>query len=162
MSPKNDIDLGPEDPPTEDELARAASLRRALERGRPDAPGDADWQLLQAIRAAAEPEALPDERQRLILDEALANKPRGRVIYFAFGGVATLAAMAAALAVVVKGPAMSPEARAPASMAVSRSTAALFPDGIPAQGGTSDRVDRIAYARARDLRENRFSRWGVR
>jgi hypothetical protein len=164
MSPKNDSDLAPEAPPTEAEQREAESLRRALERGRPDAPGDADWEMLQAIRAAADPEALSEQRQRRILDEALSNKPRGRVIYFAFGGVASLAAMAAVVALVVKsGVQMNPQAAAPApAMALSRSTADLFPDGIPAKGGTSDRVDRIAYARARDLRENRFSRWGVR
>jgi len=163
MSSKNDSDQAPEAPPTEAELARAASLRHALERGRPDAPGDADWEMLQAIRAAADPSALSEERQQRILAEALAGKPRGRVIYYAFGGVATMAAMAAALAVVIKGPA-SDEAMGAAgpAMALSRSTAELFPDGIPAKGGTSDRVDRIAYARARDLRENRFTRWGVR
>jgi hypothetical protein len=164
MSPKNDSDLAPEAPPTEAELASAASLRNALERGRPDGPGDADWEMLEAIRAAADPSPLSEERQRRILEEALANKPRGKVIYFAFGGVATMAAMAAVLALVVKSPAMHPEVASAASpaMALSRSTAELFPDGIPAKGGTSDRVDRIAYARARDLRENRFSRWGVR
>jgi hypothetical protein len=120
--------------------------------------------LVEAIRAAAEPEALSDERQRRILDEALAGKPRGRVIYYAFGGVTTMAAMAAAFALYLKGVADSPQASLPAgpAMALSRSTVELFPDGIPAKGGTSDRVDRIAYARARDLRENRFHRWGVR
>jgi hypothetical protein len=164
MSPKNDSDQAPEAPPTEAELARATSLRRALERGRPDAAGDADWELVQAIRAAAEPSALSEERQRQILDEAFTGRARGRVIYYAFGGVATLAAMAATFAVYIKGVADSPEASVPAgaAMALSRSTAELFPEGIPAKGGTSDRVDRIAYARARDLRENRFHRWGVR
>ncbi len=166
MSSKNDSDLGPDAPPSEDELARAASLRRTLERGRPGAPGDADWELLQVIRAAADPEALSEERQRRILDEALAGRPRGKVIYWAFGGVTTMAAMAAAVALVMRGglepsPAAVSLAASPA-MALSRSTVELFPDGIPAKGGTSGRVDRIAYARARDLRENRFARWGVR
>ena len=164
MSPKDDPDMGPEAPPTEAELAAASALRHALERGRPDAPGDADWQMLEAIRAAADPAALSEERQRRILDEAFEKKPRGRVIYYAFGGAATVAAMAAGFALFLK--AVSPESAAPiaaaAPMALSRSTADLFPDGIPAKGGTSDRVDRIAYARARDLRENRFTRWGVR
>jgi len=165
MSSEKDFDLAPEAPPTEAELARAESLRRALERGRPDAPGDADWEMLQAIRAAADPPALPEDRQRRILEEALAGKPRGKVIYFAFGGVATMAAMAAAVALVMRwSPAAAPSAVSTAepAMVLSRSTAELFPEGIPATGGTSDRVDRIAYARARDLRENRFSRWGVR
>ena len=81
-----------------------------------------------------------------------------------FGGVASLAAMAASIALVMRSsaPATSAALEAPPAMAVSRSTAQLFPEGIPVTGGTSDRVDRIAYARAQDLRENRFARWGVR
>ena len=166
MSPKDDPEMAPEAPPSEAELAAAAALRRALERGRPDAPGDAEWQLVEAIRAAADPAPLSEEGQRRILDDAFAKRPGGRVIYYAFGGVATLAAMAAGFALFLK--AVSPETSAPigaavaAPMALSRSTADLFPDGIPAKGGTSGRVDRIASARARDLRENRFNRWGVR
>jgi hypothetical protein len=81
--------------------------------------------------------------------------------------------MAAGLALVLNARyADSPRLAAPAdvaasaagssALAVSRSAADLFPEGIPKEGGTSDRVDRIAYARARDLRENRFARWGVR
>jgi hypothetical protein len=77
--------------------------------------------------------------------------------------------MAAALALVLNARyENSPQAAAPfaapggSSLVASRSAADLFPEGIPRAGGTSDRVDRIAYARARDLRENRFARWGVR
>ncbi len=156
----------PEDPPSAEELAAAEALRRALERGKASRTRDPDWDLVEAIRAAAAPSSLPSGRQREILDAAMATRSRGRVIYLAFGSVA---AMAAALALVVRAryedSAHSPAvaaAYAPAAMAVSRSAADLFPEGIPKAGGTSDRVDRIAYARARDLRENRFARWGVR
>jgi hypothetical protein len=164
-------DVAPDAPPSEAEIAAAAALRRALERGAPDAPGDADWEMLQAIRAGANPAALSDERHRVVLARALsADRPRGKVIYFAFGGVGTLAAMAAAFALIYRvvtrdyreaAPPMALSRSMAEPVAVSRSTADLFPDGIPAKGGTSDRVDRIAYARARDLRENRFNRWGV-
>jgi hypothetical protein len=156
----------PEDPPSAEELAAAESLRRALERGKPSRSLDPDWDLVEAIRAAAAPSSLASARQREILDTAMAIRSRGRVIYLAFGSVA---AMAAAVALVVRASyENSPQseavlaASAPAALAVSRSAADLFPEGIPKAGGTSDRVDRIAYARARDLRENRFARWGVR
>jgi len=164
LSPREDPP-DPDAPPSEAEVAAALELRRSLDQGRPGPGGNADWELVEAVRAAASPTAISEARHRRILENALSRKPRGRVIYLAFGGVASLAAMAAALAIVVKGPEREPVAvRAfPESpMAVSRSTVELFRAGIPAEGSTSDRVDRIAYARARDLRENRFARWGVR
>jgi hypothetical protein len=151
--------------PTGAELAAAALLRRALERPSGSQEGDADRELAEAIRAAALPGPLSEDRLREIVDAALSKKPRGRVIYVAFGGTIGLAAMAAGLALVVRGPASeapSSLSQLPSPVAISRSTTSLFPDGIPATGGTSSRVDRIAYARARDLRENQFVRWGVR
>jgi hypothetical protein len=42
----------------------------------------------------------------------------------------------------------------------SRSTAPLFRVG--SEGATSSRIDRIASARSRDLRDNRYAQWGVR
>jgi hypothetical protein len=158
-------DLDPDAPPTEAELAAAARLSRVLESGSPEAVPDPEWELVEAIRASSSPTPLAAERQRKILAAAMSKTPRGKVIYLAFGGVASLAAMAAALALVVRGespPASVASFEPVPPMAVSRSAEALFPDGIPVRGGTSDRIDRIAYARARDLRENRFAGWGVR
>jgi len=154
----------PDAPPSKEELAAADRLRRALEPGSREPAGDPEWELVQAIRAATDPAPISDERQRQILSESLSRRPKGKVVYLAFGGVGSLVAMAAAFALVIRS--QSPEVPVAsglqASRAVSRSTSELFPDGIPARGGTSERVDRIAYARARDLRENRFARWGVR
>jgi hypothetical protein len=153
---ENEID--PDAPPSEEELRAADQLRASLEKG--DLP-----ELAEAVRASAHPARLSGERHRAILDRALAAKPaKSNVRYVAFG-VASLAAMAASLVLVMRqseqlAPSASREASAP--LAVSRSTAELFPEGIPLTGGTSDRVDRIAYARAQDLRENRFAQWGVR
>jgi hypothetical protein len=45
---------------------------------------------------------------------------------------------------------------------VSRSTQALFPDRFAPVGGETARIDRIAVARAADLRDNEFAKWGVR
>jgi hypothetical protein len=44
----------------------------------------------------------------------------------------------------------------------ARSTAELFDAPFARQGGESARIDRIASARASDLRENRYAMWGVR
>jgi hypothetical protein len=50
----------------------------------------------------------------------------------------------------------------PAPFVMARSTAELFPDGIPRTGGTTARIDRIASARAQDFRQNQFARWRAR
>ncbi|MFO0585983.1 MAG: hypothetical protein U0441_00520 [Polyangiaceae bacterium] len=58
--------------------------------------------------------------------------------------------------------AMSPSPSAPRIAA--RSTQEMFDAAtpFPRSGGESERVDRIAAARASDLRANRFAAWGVR
>ena len=103
----------------------------------------------------------------------------GRVLAFrraSIGAVALVAAAASALLVFggLRGErkgapaAMSPESTpaapelAAAPLLRSRSTQDLFPEPFPRGERASRRVDRIASARARDLRENRFAEWGVR
>jgi hypothetical protein len=169
MSPKDRPDPSavpdPDEPPTEAELAAAGELRRLLEGSAPPEPGNADGALVEAVRAASRPAPIAEAIHRQIVDKALAKPTKSKVIYLMFGGLAGAAAMAAVLALVVRGskePLGPASAAAAAPMAVCRSAADLFPAGIPTTGGTSDRVDRIAYARAHDLRENRFAAWGVR
>ncbi len=154
----------PDAPPSAEELRAAGRLRDSLEPGHAPLVPDPDVELAEAVRSAARPSRLSPEKHRTILDRSLAPRPKSKVIYVVFGGVASLAAMAASVALVVRSnaPSTSAAREAPPAMAVSRSTAELFPEGIPMTGGTSDRIDRIAYARAQDLRENRFARWGVR
>jgi hypothetical protein len=154
-----------EAPPSEEELRAAESLRASLEPGHEELRPNPDAELAEAVRAAARPSRLSPEHHQKILDRSMAARPKSKVIYVVFGSAASLAAMAASVALVMmRGNASTPSAavEAPAAMAISRSTAELFPEGIPVSGGTSDRIDRIAYARAQDLRENRFARWGVR
>jgi len=179
----------PDDPPSDEELRAAETLRRALEGERATAPiaaasldpaSRAQIGLAQAVRAAASPESLSPERHRLILDHALKVAPRrgagqgvvamrprkSKVAYFALGGAASVLALAAAVALVIRGaPDGSMASKATAergqALALSRSTAELFPEGIPRSGGTTHRVDRIAYARAQDFRQNQFARWGA-
>ena len=47
------------------------------------------------------------------------------------------------------------------ALARVRSTQPLFTEHFEAHGGESARIDRIAIARAADLRDNEFARWGV-
>ena len=168
---------GPDTPPSEDEIRAAEALRRALD-GRADAmaPGEKEdgaaraAELVQSIRAAASPVSLSRERHQRILDRALGaeRRSRSKITYLAWGGAASLVAMAAAIALVIRSESPSPSMAAKASsasrpaFALARSTTDLFSESFPRSGGTTGRVDRIAYARAQDLRENRFARWGTR
>ena len=52
-------------------------------------------------------------------------------------------------------------ATAPRTLHASRPTGELFAERFKT-GSTTDRIDRIAAARAHDLRENRYTAWGVR
>jgi hypothetical protein len=172
--------LDPADPTSEEELRAAETLRRALEGERAN---DRIAELAQAVRAVASPETLSPERHRQILDGALSGvappKDANHIVvmrrspskarYYAIGGAASVLALAAAVALWIRGasPGATTASNATAErggprFAVSRSTVGLFPEGIPRSGGTTDRVDRIAYARAQDFRQNQFARWGAR
>jgi hypothetical protein len=140
-------------PPTEAELADSVRLREALERGL-DQPG-AD--LAKALRASWDPSEL--ERGDQLLSSAVASRARGQLVRVAFGGAAALLALAASLALVVGG--LSRARRVEGSALItSRTTSSLFASKFMLRE-TSGRLDAIAQARSRDLRENRFARWGV-
>jgi hypothetical protein len=168
----------PDDPPNDEELRAAEALRRVLDGGE-----GRSSELARAIRAAASTETLSPERHQQILDRALSavapEKPAHRVVvalrtrkskigYLAVGVAVSACAAAAAVVFMIRGAA--PDAslalkgtseRAGRVLVRSRSTTELFPEGIPRSGGTTDRVDRIAYARAQDFRQNQFARWGA-
>jgi hypothetical protein len=169
----------PDDPPSEDELRAAEALRRVL-----DGVGEGQSsEFARAIRAAASTETLSPERHQQILDRALSAatpaKDARRVVvplrtrkskigYLAVGVTASALAAAAAVVLLIRGAApvaslasKGTSERAGRVLARSRSTTELFPEGIPRSGGTTDRVDRIAYARAQDFRHNQFARWGA-
>jgi hypothetical protein len=93
------------------------------------------------------------------------------LLYGGFGAVGGFLAAAAAFALLLRSAseeaptsavAVAPSALAPPALARSRTTSELFAQQFPLRGGTTDRVDRIAYARQQDLRENLFASWGVR
>jgi hypothetical protein len=165
----------PDEPVAEEEREAAEQLRAALERGE-HGRGD-HGELIEALRAASGPESLSARRHDDILSRALgaagpsasnvvdlAAKRRGKVAAGAFGAIAAVVAAAAATVLVFRGEekTASVSAAAPSPPAVSRSTSELFSQQFPITGGTTDRIDRIAYARQQDLRENRFLAWGVR
>ncbi|WP_437736546.1 hypothetical protein [Sorangium sp. So ce1335] len=136
-------------------------------------------QLAVALRAAWRPAPLPELRSRALVEGALrpATAPRARRLApVTMAALSTLAAAAAAVALLVGeiSGERAPAARAPGSPAAeavplprlieARSTAALFDPAapFPREGGHTDRIDRIAAARASDLRQNRYAAWGVR
>ncbi|WP_437959607.1 hypothetical protein WME76_08085 [Sorangium sp. So ce119] len=148
-------------------------------------PSDALAELAVALRAAWRPAQLPELRSRALVEGALraAPAPRARRIApVTMAALSTLAAAAAAAALLFgeirqeRAPvAHAPGARPPAAEAAAaaapllplieaRSTAALFDPAapFPREGGHTARIDRIAAARASDLRQNRYAAWGVR
>jgi hypothetical protein len=171
-------------PASEEERAESERFRRALE-GHEEHP---DLDLVRGLVEAHGPDrAEADDIQALndrALDRALqstrlgadASKPgKGNVIFVAFG-VATALCAAAALLLVVAFPskdsaptAANPAAYSPGGvpghsrlepLTQSRSSEALF-DAKFERDHTTERVDRIASVRARELRANRFQEWGV-
>ncbi len=157
-------DLDPDAPPTDEELREASALAAALEAGSA-APHD-DAMFLRSLVHAHAPERSPldAERNERLVARALDKgkiKGNGRVIRVLFGGGAVTAALAAAAAVVLffgNG-----QVESAPKLAQSRSTQELFHEPFQRGGGeAAARIDRIAMARSSDLRENRFTRWGVR
>jgi hypothetical protein len=163
MSDKREV-LDPDAPPGEEELAEANKLRDALAH---PAGANRDAELAQALSAAWSPRDLRPDQHRALLDRALAEhasrRRRTRVVRVSFGAGA-IAALAAALALVVGSTRDTRQAAPSASVAFvsTRSTQALFREPFASTGGQTARIDRIAVARAADLRDNEFAKWGVR
>jgi hypothetical protein len=118
----------------------------------------------RALKNAHEPAAIDAAEHRAIIDRGIERglaRRRGRVIRIGFGVSAVLAA--AAILILLIGKIRKPEIEgSDVQLAVARTTQPLFTEPFPKQGGESQRIDRIAMARASDLRENRFARWGVK
>ena len=149
-------------PASTDELAESERLRQAL-----DGAGNEQHLDLVLARALAAAHAPGDARPRVEPVLAPPVQKPGKVVYFRFA-TATVALAAAAAVVLAITQQASPDSRAAASspdlpalaLAQSRSTAALFQ--ADSAGAPSDRIDRIASARGRELRDNRYALWGVR
>jgi hypothetical protein len=155
----------PDAPPSEEELAESARLREALEDASKPHPGA---ELARAASLAYEPRPIDPAEHRAIVERALVKehaRSRGQVIRVTFGVVTAVVALAAGVVAVVRftgtGPSL-PRGTPPPALAVARSTQPLFTEPFAPVGGESARIDRIAMARAGDLRQNRFTKWGVR
>jgi hypothetical protein len=158
--------FGDEPAPTDDEIREAEQLRVQLEHD----------PLVRALRAAHAPEAIASDRHRKLLERVLDTpkaRARNRSAIVRLGPAAAgILALAAAAALVFRQARMGETQSAETasitptgspSYALSRSASALIaadPTNEPSR--SSERVDRIAYARARDFRDNRFESWGVR
>lgn len=157
--------LDPDAPPSEEELTEATQLRDALE---DPASTHSDAELARALSAAWSPSDLRSNDQRTLVDRALARhaerRRRARVVVRASFGAGTLVALAAGVALIAGNLSAPPPSTRAASVALvpTRSTQPLFPETFAKAGGETARVDRIAMARAADLRDNEFARWGVR
>jgi hypothetical protein len=156
-----------EDPlaaPTEEEVAESERLRAALD-GQGQHPA---LDLVHALRAAGAPRPVSSATSNRLVRSALGDEEpskRSNVVFVAFGAAGTaLAALAASWFLLVR-PALDGGAAATiaehADLAVSRSTAAMFTTKFDT-ATTTERVDRIARARSRELRSNRYALWGVR
>jgi len=169
--PRRPID-DPDAPPSEEELAASSALRDALDD--PSATG-AEVELARSLRSAWSPRDLAPEQHADLVKEAVARRDtvrrrRATVVRVSFGASAVVALAAGVLLVVWNGSGGSMVGRPPspdlarsyAAVAVSRSTQPLFTDRFAPRGGESGRIDRIAMARASDLRDNEFAKWGVR
>lgn len=145
---------------TEEELAESERLRDALE-GRGSHP---DAGLAEALRSAAQPAALSELSAERLVRGSIPRAPKRKNLQLIATGATALLALAASVALVVRASSESPSGKQLAqeakALVQSRSTAALFPVKFE-PGQASQRIDRIATARGRDLRENRFALWGV-
>jgi hypothetical protein len=144
-------------PPTDEEIRESERLRQALET---NDESHEDVRLLRALSAADAPARLStdgSERARGALAHA-SRAPKTNVFFVSFGAAALAAAAAFALFAGKFELSSPPRAE---RLAPSRSTADLF-DREFEPGGTTERIDRIASARAHDLRNNRYARWGAR
>jgi len=158
----------PDAPPSEEELREAEALRRALDEV--SVPNEGAT-LARALVLAHAPPPLDDDANRALVERALRApvvvvKVKTRRSARAFGGVsagAGVLAMAAAVMLVLRPEAASTDSSTTQGVALheARSTQPLFREPFAERGAGSRRIDRIASARASDLRDNRYARWAV-
>jgi hypothetical protein len=142
-----------------EELAESERLRQAL-----DGQGDhEDLRLARALSAAFAPSLDRRLLEPKPLPTVTATKSR-QVIFYRFAATATALAAAAAVLLLLSPQRRSSSAPAPdlttLALAQSRSTAPFF--RADTEGAPSERIDRIANVRSRELRDNRYALWGVR
>jgi hypothetical protein len=165
------LEMALEDPfaePSAEEQIESARLRDALEQGL----AHADAELLHALGApftAQTPghaRAVQDAVTNALGAAVAGPAKRTNIVYATFGAAAAVLAVAATalLFVGVSRRAAAPVATVtsePSAFVKPHSTAPMFADRFET-GDTTARIDLIASARSRDLRDNRYASWGVR
>lgn len=138
--------------PTEEELRAAAELARALDAKADPAPGS-DAAFAAALRATRKAEPLADDAKARAIDRAMARgrsaaRSRTRTRWLAAAAVALLAAsLPLGWALTSGGGEPGP---APSAIVFGGPTDALFAEPFPDEQRASERMDRIATARAHD------------
>jgi len=165
------LGIGTKDAPaTSAEREAAQRLREAIEHPRTDGRDEPEIEVLDALVSAYRPREIDPLRNELLITRALKRSSQGtaprRALPIVTAAVLGVAAMAAGIALYLRPMTDKPIAASATAPALqrSRSTADLFDAAtpFPRAGGESGRVDRIANARAAELRDNRFALWGVR
>jgi hypothetical protein len=151
----------PNAPPSAEELAAADELRLAL-----DNPSleNADAELARSLRHASSPRPLDELSHRRILDRALGRDARRGGLFKRTEVVFALAAAAALVVAMIslRRNNEAPSAARSSGMIAPHSTEPLFTEPFAREGETSKRLDTIVASRGRDLRNNRYARWGVK
>ena len=134
-------------------------------------------EVAEAMRAARADSTIDDLTNERLIRQALRFRERvsRRWAWGALGAVAAGVALFIGSMWIVQGgtapsthqasgPPPPPAPTEPVKLIEVRSTQTLFDptQKFPVRGGESTRMDRIAGARAADLRANRFAAWGVR
>ena len=167
MSAEHLFSDDPDAPPSEAEVRAAEALRQALETGGSGVTGPGlaapEAELATALRSAVAPTPLSREAHEALIARALgtaAPAARSRVVAV---GLFFACAAAAASVLLVSGAQRRPsDGGSATALLPARSSQDLFVEPFPREGAGSARIDRITAARGRDLRENRYARWGVK
>ena len=160
--------MGDEDAATRAEREAADRLRAELEGAAPLR----EAATLHALRMAASPSALDPAKNEQLIAAALSRAGGARVVSIGrrrlapvtIAAITTITAIAAGFALFFSPARLPAPGAAAAALIPARSTQELFDAStpFPRSGAESARIDRIATARASDLRANRFAAWGVR
>lgn len=147
----------PDAPPSAEELADSARLREEL-----SDPGSKhpDVLLMRAMRNAVEPKAIEAATHARILDRTVPKPRRSPTFYVLLGGLAA----AAGVVLYLQGQNATRVNTPTASTVAARDLVKPHhsTEVLPKEGAGSIRVDTIVASRARDLRKNRYTKWGVK
>jgi len=153
----------PDAPPSAEELAESERLRQELED-----PGSTHENVLLAreLRLVVSPKAIEAATHRRILLRILGDSPaaqRRTTLWIASGAIAAAAGVLFLVTSLDRSdaPSAGPSAIGE-SLVRAHSTDPLFSAPFPKEQLTSQRMDVIAEARGRDLRANRYAKWGVK